>query len=114
MAAVPVSSLSVAESQELMCSYAALILADAEAEVTADKLNKIIAAAGGKVESYLPTLFARFLASAKVADLLSAVGSGSSAAAPVAAAAGAAPVAAAAAETKKEEEEEAVEFDLFG
>eukprot|EP00388_Colpodella_angusta_P001807 GDKJ01005441.1.p1 GENE.GDKJ01005441.1~~GDKJ01005441.1.p1 ORF type:complete len:114 (+),score=50.71 GDKJ01005441.1:56-397(+) len=113
MAAVPVSSLSVAESQELMVSYAALILADAEAEITADKLAKIVAAAGGKVESYLPALFARFLATAKMSDLLASVGSGAGAAAPAAAAAAAPAAAAAAAPAPKEEEEAPIEFDLF-
>jgi large subunit ribosomal protein LP1 len=116
MAAVEVANLSQAEREELLCSYAALILHDEKADVTADNINKLITAAGGSVEPYWPTLFARALKSVKIADLLKNAGSAPSAApasgaAP--AAAGAAP--AAAKKEEKEEEEDAgdMDFSLF-
>jgi hypothetical protein len=45
------------EKQELMVTFAALILHDDKAPVTAENMNKLITAAGGKVEPYWPTLF---------------------------------------------------------
>ena len=74
MAAVPTSELSIAERDELMCTYAALILHDEKLPITAENINKIIGATGAKVEAYWPTLFARALQTAKVGDLLTAIG----------------------------------------
>eukprot|EP00919_Chromeraceae_sp_WS-2016_P006363 GHVR01014921.1.p1 GENE.GHVR01014921.1~~GHVR01014921.1.p1 ORF type:complete len:109 (+),score=20.98 GHVR01014921.1:66-392(+) len=62
MAAVSVDSLSSLEKGELLCTYAALVLHDDKVDMTADNLNKVITAAGGKVEPYLPGLFAKCLA----------------------------------------------------
>ncbi len=121
MAAVPTSELSIAERDELLCTYAALILHDEKLPITAENINKIITSTGAKVEAYWPTLFARALQTAKVGDLLTAIGT-PGAAGPAAAAAspktGAAPKSPAgkkAAAPAKEEEEDAGDmgFSLF-
>merc|ERR1719313_1081785 len=104
---------------ELLLTYAAFILKDAEAAMTAENLNTLIKSAGGKVDSLLPKLFAKCLESKDLGDYIKAAGTpgaggggggGGAAAAP---AAGGAP-----AEAKKEEveeeEEEDMDFDLFG
>jgi large subunit ribosomal protein LP1 len=95
MAHVQVSALSKAQKDELVCTYAALLLHDGELEITEEKLNKVISASGNSVEGYWPGLFAKALKGRNVNDLIS-----NAAAAPVAA-----PVAAgkaAPAEAKKE------------
>ena len=121
MAAVPTSELTIAERDELLCTYAALILHDEKLPITAENINKIIGSTGAKVEAYWPTLFARALQTAKVGDLLTAIGT-PGAAGPAAAASpktGAAPKSPAkgkaAAPAKKEEEEDAGDmgFSLF-
>jgi len=94
---------------ELATSYAALILADDGIDITADKLQTIIKAAGlTDVEPIWTTLFAKALEGKDVKDLLLNVGSGGGAAAAPAAggAAAAAGGDAAPAEEKKEEKEE--------
>lgn len=117
MASVQVANLSQAEKEELLCSYASLILHDEKADITADNLNKLITAAGGYVEPYWPTLFARALKSVEIGDLIKNAGSAPSAAP---AAGGASPSKKAsgspkAAAKKVEEEEEAADmgFSLF-
>jgi large subunit ribosomal protein LP1 len=97
MAHVQVSALSKAQKDELVVTYAALLLNDGELEITEEKLNKVISASGNSVEGYWPGLFAKALKGRNINDLIS----NAAAAAPVAAA----PVAAgkaAPAETKKE------------
>jgi large subunit ribosomal protein LP1 len=93
---------------EFASSYAALILADDGIEITADKLNTLIKAAGiADVEPIWATLFAKALEGKDVKDLLLNVGSGGGAAASAPAAGGvAAGGAAAAEEAPKEEEKE--------
>jgi len=116
MASVEVSKLSQAEREELLCSYAALILHDEKADIAADNINKLVKAAGGEVEAYWPTLFARALKSVQIGDLLK-----NASAAPAAAPAGAGSAspkkgsASPKKEAKKEEEEEAGDmgFSLF-
>ncbi|CAH8582378.1 unnamed protein product [Schistosoma margrebowiei] len=110
---------------ELACVYAALMLADDDIDVTADKINTILKAANIKfVESYLPNLFATALNGKNVKDLLMSMGS----AAPAAAAPTSAPAAVAnggaekgkepAKEEKKpvsdDDSDESMGFDLFG
>jgi large subunit ribosomal protein LP1 len=117
MASVEVSKLSQAERDELLCSYAALILHDEKADITADNINKLVKAAGGEVEAYWPTLFARALKSVQIGDLLKNA-SAAPAAAPAAGAGSASPKKGSASpkkEAKKEEEEEAGDmgFSLF-
>merc|ERR1712169_144085 len=94
---------------ELASSYAALILADDGVDITVDKLNTLIKAAGvDDVEPIWTSLFAKALEGKDVKDLLLNVGSGGGAAA-APAAGGAAGGEAAAEETKEEEKEEAKE-----
>ena len=55
---------------EMACTFAALILHDEGLEINGDKINKLIAASGNKVDVYWPGLFARALQGKNVADLL--------------------------------------------
>lgn len=48
------------ERADLLCTYAALILYDDNAPITAENIQKLIDAAGGEVESYYPALFGMF------------------------------------------------------
>ncbi|KAA8910421.1 60S acidic ribosomal protein P1 [Sphaerosporella brunnea] len=107
---------------ELATSYAALILADEGIDITADKIQTLIKAAGvSDVEPIWASLFAKALEGKDVKDMLLNVGAGG--AAPVAAgaptaggaAAGGAAEAAEEKEEKKEEEEsdEDMGFGLF-
>uniref|UniRef100_A0A1I8IGI2 Large ribosomal subunit protein P1 n=1 Tax=Macrostomum lignano TaxID=282301 RepID=A0A1I8IGI2_9PLAT len=95
-----VSTMSAENLSEMACTYAALILADDDVEVTGDKISAILKAAGVTVEPFWPNMFARALSGVKVKDLLSNVGSSvgaapaAGAAAPEAAAAAAEPAAA--------------------
>eukprot|EP01099_Mayorella_cantabrigiensis_P002339 TRINITY_DN2026_c0_g1_i1.p1 TRINITY_DN2026_c0_g1~~TRINITY_DN2026_c0_g1_i1.p1 ORF type:complete len:118 (-),score=54.78 TRINITY_DN2026_c0_g1_i1:112-465(-) len=91
-------------NDELACTYAALILADDNVEITVDKINALLKAAKVHVKPFWPSLFVRVLAHRSVEDLILASGGGGAApaAAPAAAAAAAAP--AAAAPEKKAEE----------
>jgi len=105
-------------SSELAVSYAALILADDQLDITADKLQTIIKAADVEVEPIWTTLFAKALEGKDVKDILLNVGSGGGAAAAPAAggaaAGGAAPAAEAKEEEKEEEKEESDEDMGFG
>ncbi|KAH0790446.1 60S acidic ribosomal protein P1 [Histomonas meleagridis] len=100
---------------ELAVVYAALILNDDGIEITSDKLNKLIQAAGVKLESYWVDLFAEYFKTHDVTELVKGTALG-----------GAAPSGGAATgaaeetkeEEKKKEEEEVVEMmggfdDLF-
>ena len=101
-------------SPELAVVYAALILNDDGIEISADKINKLISAAGVKLESYWVDLFAEYFKNHDITELVKGTALG-----------GASPAAGAAsgpAEEKKEEEkkeeEEVVELaggfdDLF-
>merc|ERR1719242_1619171 len=117
MAHVEVSALSKQQKDELVCTYAALMLHDGGLEISEDKLKKVIAASGNSVEAYWPGLFAKALAGKNIGDLLSNAGSAGPAAGPATAAAAPgddkaaqeAAKAKAAAEKKKKEEEEAEE-----
>jgi len=89
-------------SVELAPTYAALILADDQIEITADKIQTLINAAGVEYEAIWATLLAKALEGKDVKQLLSNVGTGGGAPA-TAVPAGGAPAAIAAAEEKKEE-----------
>ncbi|CAO1630022.1 unnamed protein product [Parajaminaea phylloscopi] len=93
-------------SQDLAATYAALILADEQQEITADKIVSLTSAAGVTVEPIWATLLAKALEGKDVKDMLSSVGSGAGGAAVAAAPAAAAGGAGAAAEEKKEEKKE--------
>merc|ERR1712203_5673 len=109
----------MSSNSELACVYAALILADDDVAITADKINTILKAAKVDVEPFWPGLFAKCCESIDIKELISNVGSGVGSAP---AAGGAAPAAAAdasaaapAAEAKKEEPEEESDDDMgFG
>merc|ERR1712086_689818 len=99
-------NMSIAGNKnELACVYAALILHDDGIDITADKINDILKAAGVTVDPYWPSLFAKLCEKSDVGAMISAVGS-----AP--AAGGAAPTAKRE-EVVEEEEEEEMGFDLF-
>jgi len=95
-------------NDELACTYSALILADDDVPVTAEKIVTILKAANVQFEPIWPTLFARALSSCNIKDLLTKVGSAAASGPAPAAAAAAAPAAAApkAAEKKEEKKEE--------
>ena len=103
-------------SGDLACTYAALILSDDGQEVTADKMDSVIKAAGVEIEPYWTMIFSKFLATKPWR-------SSSPTLAPAVAAAAAAAAAAAVATwrcrgcraraRREEEEEEAGDFDLF-
>merc|ERR1719271_778321 len=120
MAAGAASDLTPALRDELLLTYAAFILKDADAAMSAENLNKLITTAGGSVDSMLPKLFAKMLAEKDLGAYITAAGTpgaggggGGGAAAP--AAGGAAPAKEEAEkEEVEEEEEEDMDFDLFG
>merc|ERR1712029_201469 len=64
----------------LACVYAALILADDDVPVTADRITSILKAAGVDFEPYWPGLFAKALESCDLKDLITKIGSGAGAA----------------------------------
>eukprot|EP00697_Spironema_sp_BW2_P010259 gnl/Spiro4/25412_TR12674_c0_g2_i1.p1 gnl/Spiro4/25412_TR12674_c0_g2~~gnl/Spiro4/25412_TR12674_c0_g2_i1.p1 ORF type:complete len:110 (+),score=24.00 gnl/Spiro4/25412_TR12674_c0_g2_i1:130-459(+) len=100
----------MADVSELAVTYAALILADDNVAITADKLSKLVEAAGVTVQPFWPALFARVLAGKKVDDILLSGGGGAApAAAPVATSA--APAKEAPKEEKKKKEEPKEEED---
>ncbi|KAI4282973.1 MAG: hypothetical protein L6R38_002540 [Xanthoria sp. 2 TBL-2021] len=106
-------------NSELATSYAALILADDDVEVTPDKLQTLIKAANiDDVESIWTTLFAKALEGKNIKDMLLNVGSGGgAAAAPTGGAGGGATETAPeeVKEEKKEEEKEESDEDMgFG
>merc|ERR1712146_244243 len=83
---------------EMLCAYAALLLADGGVDVTADNINTVVSAAGGKVPAYYAALFEKVNAQCPVTEMVekgSKVGSGG----------GGAPAAAAAKEESEEEED---------
>ncbi|EAK87962.1 60S acidic ribosomal protein LP1 like protein of possible plant origin [Cryptosporidium parvum Iowa II] len=116
MAAVSMNELPQSQVQELICSYAALVLSDGGVPVTSENIKKIISAAGGSVEPYFPGLFAQALSTTNVSDIVAGCGA-ASVAVPVAGGAGAGAAqdsgaSAAADDKKKKEEEEEEEGDL--
>jgi len=104
-------------TDELACTYSALILADDEVPITAEKITTILKAANVEFEPIWPTLFSRALTGMNIKDLVTKVGSPAPAA-PAAAPAAAAPAAADAKKAEKKEEkkkeEEPEEDDDLG
>lgn len=105
-------------TDQLACTYAALLLHDSGIEITGDKIAAAVSAAGLEVRPTLPALFAGFFSRKSVSDLMTAAASSGSAApaAAAAASAGAAPAAAAPAkkeEKKKEESDDEMGMGLF-
>jgi len=96
---------------ELACTYSALILADDDVPITAEKISTILKSANVQFEPIWPTLFARALTGVNVKDLITKAGSSAAAAPAPAAAAAAAPAAAAKKEEKKEEKKKEEDSD---
>merc|ERR1712150_333970 len=101
-------SIAMAETHELACTYAALILTDDDVPITGEKISTILKAANVDVEPIWPTLFAKALSSVNVRDLITNVGSAVGSAP---AAAGAVAAAEPAKEEKKEEKKAESESD---
>eukprot|EP00441_Pelagodinium_beii_P046330 CAMPEP_0197622586 /NCGR_PEP_ID=MMETSP1338-20131121/2829_1 /TAXON_ID=43686 ORGANISM="Pelagodinium beii, Strain RCC1491" /NCGR_SAMPLE_ID=MMETSP1338 /ASSEMBLY_ACC=CAM_ASM_000754 /LENGTH=124 /DNA_ID=CAMNT_0043192329 /DNA_START=66 /DNA_END=440 /DNA_ORIENTATION=- len=124
MASVPTSSLEKEQLDELLCTYAALILHDDGAEINAESMNSLIKASGCSVESYWPMLMSKMINNVGMGELIKmgsgagggGGGGGGGGAAAAAGGAGGGGDAAAAEEKKvvEEEEEEDMDFDLFG
>ncbi|XP_027349036.1 60S acidic ribosomal protein P1-like [Abrus precatorius] len=99
------------------CSYAAIILHDDDIPVTSDKIVALLKRANVEVESYWPSLFAKFAEKRSIGELIANAGGGGApvavVAAPAAAAGGGGGAAAApAAEEKKEEPQEESDDDM--
>ncbi|CAD2103389.1 60S acidic ribosomal protein P1, putative [Plasmodium vinckei] len=83
MAAVPVAELPECEKQELLCTYAALILHEEKMSITNENIVKLIKKSNNTVLPYLPMLFEKALKGKDIEGLLSnlSVGGGAPAAA---------------------------------
>ncbi|XBW35070.1 hypothetical protein QEN19_000633 [Hanseniaspora menglaensis] len=92
-------------STESALSFAALILADAEIEITAENLLKLTTAAGVEVETIFADIYAKAIGAQNITALLTNF----SAAPAAGAAAGTAVAGGAAAEAEEEKEESAAE-----
>jgi len=62
--------------EEFTCVYSALLLADDDAAITAEKIQTILKSASVDVEPYWPGLFANALEGISVKDSITNVGSG--------------------------------------
>merc|ERR1719309_758923 len=111
-------SLSDVERSELQVTLATFILHDAETEISADNINKIVEASGGEIEAHWASTFASLLKDRDVQELLDNAGAaGPSSGGAAGGAAGAAPAAAAEegdADKPAEEAEEEEESDDAG
>merc|ERR1719375_120394 len=119
MAEVAPSEIPQAQKDELLMTYAAMIIADSGVDMTAANMEKVIKAAGGKVDSFLPKLFCKTLEGKELKTYIDAAGKpgaggGGGGGGAAAAAGGDAPAAEAKKEEVEEEEEEDMDFDLFG
>ncbi len=64
------SQFSKEQQDELLCTYAALILHDDGKDIDPDSMNKMIQASGNSVESYWPMLMAKMCNNVGVEKLL--------------------------------------------
>ncbi|KAF7725779.1 hypothetical protein EC973_009396 [Apophysomyces ossiformis] len=102
-------------SAELAVVYAALILQDDNVEITADKLQTLVKAAGIEVEPIWFSLYAKALAGQNLGELLMNVGTPGAGPAVAGGAAAAGGAAEEAKEEEKEEEKEESDEDMgFG
>ncbi|KAG0746453.1 hypothetical protein G6F57_005570 [Rhizopus arrhizus] len=101
-------------SAELAVVYAALILEDDNIEITADKLQTLVAAAGIEVEPIWFSLYAKALEGQDLKALLLNVGAPGAGSASAAGATGAAASSDAPAEEEKKEEEKEESDDDMG
>ena len=100
------------EKEELACTYACLMLHDAELAISAENIETVAKAAGVKVQPFWAAIFARTLEKAKLDDMLNATPAAAAPAAAVAAPAASEEKAEEKKEEKKEEEEEEEEGDF--
>lgn len=100
---------------DALVSYAALILADAEKEVSADNLQTVLKAAGASVEPIWTAVFAKALEGKDLKEILFSMAAAAPAAASGSAAAAGASSEAAAEEVEEEKEEsdDDMGFGLF-
>jgi large subunit ribosomal protein LP1 len=101
---------------DALVSYAALILADAEKEISSENLQTVLTAAGASVESIWTSVFAKALEGKDLKEILFSMAAAAPAggAASAGAAAGASEEAAAeAVEEEKEESDDDMGFGLF-
>lgn len=102
-------------SAEASVSYAALILADAAVEISADNLLAVTKAAGASVDKVWADIFAKALEGKDVKELLFSFAAAAPAAGAAASGAAAAAAPEAAAEEAQEEEKEESDDDMgFG
>merc|ERR1719512_478764 len=93
MAGIPADQLSKEQQDELLCTYAALVLHDDGAEISAQSMSNLIKAAGCSVEGYWPMLMAKMIGNIGMDSLIkmgSGAGGGGGGAAPAAGGGGAA------------------------
>jgi ribosomal protein L12E/L44/L45/RPP1/RPP2 len=62
--------MSAFATEETLVSLAAMILADGDAEISAENINTLIKATGNEVAPYWPSLFASFLKNGKAEELI--------------------------------------------
>ena len=103
---------------DALVSYAALILADAEKEISSENLQSVLTAAGASVDSIWTSIFAKALEGKDLKDILFSMAAAAPAAGAAGAASGAAAgaseeAAAAAEEEEKEESDDDMGFGLF-
>eukprot|EP00439_Symbiodinium_sp_Y106_P025049 s542_g3.t1 len=118
MANVPKDELTKEQQDELLCTYAALILHDDGAEITPVAMTNLIKAAGCSVEGYWPMLMTKMISNVGMEQLIKlgsgagggGGGGGGAAAGGGGAAAGGGDAGGAAEEKKKVEEEEEEEL----
>ncbi|VEU20900.1 DEKNAAC101795 [Brettanomyces naardenensis] len=96
---------------ESLVSYAALILADAEKDITSDNLQSVLSAAGASVDKIWIETFAKALEGQSIKEQLFQSSASVSAGSGAAGAAGATEASAEAGEEEEEKEEEEEESD---
>jgi len=64
-------TLTPALRDDLLCAYAALVLADGQLAITADKMNRLIEAAGASVPAHYPALYEKVFSVHNIDNLLS-------------------------------------------
>jgi len=80
-------SLSPSDVNELAVTYAALILYDDNVQITAEKINSIVKAAGLNIPPFWANLYSSVLGKHKIDDLILNAGGSAPAAAPATSAA---------------------------
>ena len=113
-------SFKMSQTADLACTYAALILDDGGADVSAENIAALVKAAGVTVPPYLPGMYAKVFAKKPISELISNVGAGGGGGGGGAAAGGGGGGGAAAEEKEEEKKEESEEegdddmgFSLF-